>query len=182
MRTRREDCLKSPRPSARLPSSSSVAIHSMLSLSCILYSARGLVVGIWVAAKAGRLLPRLTLLLPVHAVIHAHYYYYRIDDATVPNNAPPCCRRSDDVRYYECGNCGYYRFAAISISRYLLVVRHHYAYCRTLSYSAKRDAGLPIFVHTWFDCQSYHHRSSSDGNNDNESNAIHHSAHGPCRN
>ena len=81
--------------------------------------------GIWVAAKAGRLLPRLTLLLPVHAVIHAYHW---IDDDN--NNALSQCCRSDG-RYEECDYYGYYWFAIISISRYLLVAN---ATCCVLGY------------------------------------------------
>ena len=55
-----------------------MAIHHVL---CTLYSAQSLVLGIRMAAKAGRLLPRLTLILPVHAIIHTYWI-----NATLQNN------------------------------------------------------------------------------------------------
>ena len=37
---------------------------------CFLLTARGLVSGVYHAAKAGRLLPRLTVMIPFHAIVH----------------------------------------------------------------------------------------------------------------
>jgi hypothetical protein len=42
-------------------------------IKCFLLTTRGLFVGVYQAAKAGRLLPRLTLVIPFHAIVHCTF-------------------------------------------------------------------------------------------------------------